>query len=110
MKVFLISTITLLFISLSDILFCQEKRMPEERAPLYSEFVLGVLCIFRILQIPLVIYLGFLNWKALIIVFIISFLGMRLFIDAFVERFIIIPAFSMLFNFLKRKSEKRQEK
>jgi len=92
MKIFFISALTLLCLSLSDILFCNERRDFTERAPLYrSEGILGILNIFRVLSIPLMLYLGILNWKALVVVFLISLIGMRLFIDRMVERFIILP-------------------
>lgn len=92
-----LSLVTLIFISLGDILFCNERRLLAERAPLYrSEFVLGCLSIFRILQFPLMIWLGFISWKALIIVIVISFLGMRLFIDRAVEQLVLIPIVNII--------------
>lgn len=101
----LLSGITIIFISLGDILFCNERRPFALRAPLYrSEFVFGLLSIFRILQFPMMIWLGFVNWKALIIVYIISFLGMRLFIDKFVETFILIPLVNIIISFFKKYS------
>jgi len=71
MIVALPSLITLIFISLGDILFCNERRLLAERAPFYrSEFVLGFLSISRLLSFLFVIWLGFVSWKALIIVLI----------------------------------------
>lgn len=98
-----LSLITLIFISLGDILFCNERRLLAERAPLYrSEFVLGFLSIFRLLQFPLMIWLGFISWKALIIVLVISFLGMRLFIDKAVEQVVLIPIVNMIIRFFRK--------
>jgi hypothetical protein len=106
MKIFFISALTLLCLSLSDILFCNERKAFTERAPLYrSEGILGILNIFRILSIPLILYLGILNWKALIIVFLISLIGMRLFIDRVVEKFIILPITSILNKRLTKKGK-----
>lgn len=92
MRIYIISILTIIFISLSDIFFCNERKDAAARAPLYrSEFVLGILAISRTIQLLLIVILGILNWKALIVVIIISILGMRLFIDKFVERIILIP-------------------
>ena len=108
MIVALLSLITLTFISLGDILFCNERRLLAERAPLYrSEFVLGFLSISRLLAFLFIIWLGFVSWKALIIVLVISFLGMRLFIDRVVERIILIPIVNIIIRFFEKRNKQR---
>lgn len=107
MKVVIISILTLLFISLSDILSCNERKRIFEKAALYrNEIMLWILTACRVVQIPLVIYLGILNWKALIAVIIIAVLGMRIFIDGFVERFVVIPIYFVLIFFAERSRRK----
>ena len=110
MRLYIISILTIIFISLSDILFCNERKDTAGRAPLYrSEFVLGVLFMSRIIQFLLIIILGILNWKALIIVIIVSILGIRLFIDKLVETVILIPIIKVLlfiFGSFKGKQDK----
>jgi len=106
MAVVPLSLATLIFISLGDILFCNERRLLAERAPLYrSEFVLGFLSIFRLLQFPLMIWLGFVSWKVLIIVLVISFLGMRLFIDKTVEQIVLIPIINIIIRFFEKRNK-----
>ena len=96
-KILIISTVSLLLISLSDLLYCNERRKLFEKAALYrSEIILWILTIARVMQIPLVIYLGILNWKALVIVALIAVFGLRLFIDGFVERFVVLPIYLVL--------------
>ncbi len=103
-----LSLVTLIFISLGDILFCNKRQLLTERAPLYrNEFVLGFLSIFRLLQFPLIIWLGFISWKALIIVLVISFLGMRLFIDKAVEQLVLIPIVNTIIRFFEKRNTRK---
>jgi len=46
----------------------------------------------------MMIWVGLVSWKALIIVYLVSFLGMRLLIDKIVEKVILIPFVSIIYN------------
>ena len=109
MKLIVISFLTLIFMSLSDILSCNERKRIFEKAAMYrNKTMIDMLGLCRVLQIPLFICLGILSWKVLIAVIIIAILSLRIFLDGFVERFMIVPLYLFLESLSKRSKEMKK--
>ncbi|MBI3320552.1 MAG: hypothetical protein HYZ89_08250 [Candidatus Omnitrophica bacterium] len=93
--------------ALSDILFCQERKLASERPPLYTdEVVLGLLALGRALWLVSVVVIGLYNWRLLLALYLIAFLSCRIFLDGLVEQLVLIP-FCRLFFFAFRGKKDR---
>ena len=110
MRIFFISLLLLFSISLSNIYYCNQRRRLFERAAIYRRDIVSlILVMVGILQIPLAICLGILNWKVLIIVYIF-FIFTRVYINLIFERLFIFPVYLFLLKIAEHKNHNQREK